>query len=148
MRRADDAVAGFFEDLPVLLFVLVGVTVLVVSATWVTRERAARDLEVELDGIARDITRELLGSVVSQFGASTRMSSLTGMDILSVVTGEARGRSFCVTVSCLHPDVAVVIAETSGEPSTALCTGFARSLFNALDDRGLVSILEVRTIVW
>jgi hypothetical protein len=146
--RGKDGVAGFFEDLPVLLFVLMGVTVLVASAAWASRENADRELEKELDETARHVVRALLGSVLKQFGPTPRVSSLDGVDILSIVSDEARGYSFSVTVSSLCPASGIVRAATAGEVSTAVRTGFASLPFNALDERGLVVILEVRTIVW
>ena len=118
------------------------------SAAWASHENAARELEDELDETARRVVRALLGSAVSQFGFTPRMSSLDGMDILSIATNEASGHSFSITVSILYPDSGVVRVATAGEVSTTLHTGFASLPLNALDERGLVVILEVRAIVW
>ena len=148
VKRNQEGVAGFFEDLPVLLFVLMGVMVLVASATWVSQERASANLESELEEIARDITKALLRSIAWQHGSVPRLSSVSGMDTVSVAEEVAQLRSFAVTVASLHPEIVTVATVTRGEPSAATSTGFARLLFNALDDAGLVCLLEVRAVVW
>jgi len=148
VMHGDDGVAGFFEDLPVLMFVLMGTTVLVISGAWVSRENAARELEAELDEVAHDITTALLGTVMCEWGPTPRVSSLRGMDILSIASRGAAEHSFWVTVALVHPCTGTIATASRGEVSKALSTGFACMPFNALDDRGLVAVMEARVIVW
>jgi hypothetical protein len=141
-------VAGFFEDLPVLMTVLLGVSALVLSGAWVSRENAARCLEDQLNEVARDICRSVLHEVISEWGETPRVSTLIGVDILSIADVEARKHSFSVTLAFLFPNQTTVTTVTCGDVSKALTTGFARLPFNALTELGLVVPMEVRAIAW
>ena len=146
--RGEDGVAGFFEDLPVLMFVLIGASVLVMSGAWVARQNAIRQLEQELDDTADTVVRRVLGSILSKWGETPRVTSLLGLDLAAIVSEESRGHEYAFAIASLHPEPEVFVTANNGDPSRVVRTGFASALFNALDERGLVLILEVRAIVW
>lgn len=148
MIRKDDGVAGFFEDLPVLMFVLVGVSVLVMSAAWVHGELAERELETELDHEARRLAECVVASFRSYWGVAPRLASIQEQNLSSVIglPSGSYGCAVAVAITCPNPSVLATFAE--GDLAEALRTGFAKILFNAVDDHGLVLILEVRVIVW
>ncbi len=143
-------VAGFFEDLPVLMFVLVGVSVLVLSAAWVARENAERQAEESLDEAARRIAGNLIASFLTEPGSMPRVSSLEGRNLSEAVTRimPAAVSGFSVAVSQLYPGPVAINAQMYGDEAEGSRTGFARAVFNGVDDHGLVLVLEVRIIVW
>lgn len=146
--RRDDGVAGFFEDLPVLMFVLVGVSVLVMSAAWVQQESAERDLEIQLDDGARRLAEDVVASFRSCWGFVPRVASIQGKNLSSVVALPSDGYGCAVSVAIIHTNPSVLATYAEGGLGEASVTGYARILFNAEDDCGLVLILEVRVIVW
>ncbi len=147
MIKSEDGVAGFFEDLPVLMFVLLGVSALVMSGTWVAKTNATHDLEEELDGAALRIVQRLL-VMARDWSQMPRICSLAGMNISASVALETDGYGYAISVACLHPTSEMLTSATQGDVGDVGLTGFARTLFNAIDDQGLVRILEVQVIVW
>jgi|GEM_PF-1692842 len=146
--RNPDGVAGFFEDLPVLMTVLLGVAAIVFAGTWVAKQNQERSADEELSEVAGDICRAVLTRVAMDLGDTPRLSSLADVDFLQIGEKEARGHSFSVTVAMLFPEQRIVASAIVGDPSDAISTGFACLPFNALDDHGLSVPMEVRTIAW
>jgi hypothetical protein len=154
MRRSDivirkeDGVAGFFEDLPVLMFVLVGVSVLVMSAAWAQQESVDRELDSELDDVARRVAESVVASFRSDCGAVPRVASIEGKNLSPVVELPSGCHGCAATAAILHPNPSVLATYLEGDVGEVLRTGYSRILFNAVDDHGLILILEVRIIVW
>ena len=148
MIRNSEGVAGFFEDLPVLIFVLVGVSVLVMSAAWVSRQNVERELEMGLDDEAFRVAEAVLESFRSDWGAVPRITSIQAKN-LSSINGVASGcDGYAVTVSQLYPGLSVLATDAAGNPGDSCRTGYGSILFNGVDDHGLIQILEVKVIVW
>ena len=148
VRRDDEGVAGFFEDLPVLMLVLAGVTVLVASSACVSHQNAAAEAEMNLDETAQDMIQSLLRTIRTQIGPEPRIPSLEGTGLQSAVADFSEGRSFSLTIAGVYPVKHLVVAVTVGDPGSACSTGFACAQFIALDDQGFSVILEARVIVW
>ncbi len=146
MIRRIDGVAGFFEDLPVLTFVLAGVSVLVVSGTWVAKAIDAGEAEADLEDRALETAEGVLGGCISNVGQTPRLSSLRDMNLSSSIPSGLGGH--VVTIALLHPKFEVLSSSSAGDIGLATRTAFARVLFNAVDEKMRVCVLEVRVIVW
>ncbi len=144
----EDGVAGFFEDLPVLMFVLAGVSCLVMSGAWVATETAERDMEASIRNSAVRYARDLVLSLTSEWGTIPQVTSIMAKNLTSRAEPDPTVCGFTVSVALLGPNQSVLVAESRGKALDASCTGFARVVFNAIDERGLVQILEARVIVW
>ena len=149
VRGDDSAVAGFFEDLPVLMFVLAGVLCLVLTSAWVSKVELQQKREAELERAAEDIAYRLLDFIRgSDPGAPfPMMDSIEGMDV-SDAAGPDSGLGYSVAIVERYPDTSWMRTMTSGLCDGVMSTGSCCVMFNARDDLGNVVVLEVRVIVW
>lgn len=146
MRQDTSAVGGFFEDLPVLAFVLAGVLSVASTACWSAEELAGGDV---LDDLSREAGRALKAAVGSLQPhpcfptlESVRVANLSG---ISQVLGDEYG--WMASVWSLHPEVRQILV--SGQlGSDPMFARSAESLINAICDDGTIAILEVRVVVW
>jgi hypothetical protein len=146
MREDIDGVGGFFEDLPVLAFVLAGVLSVAGTACWTAESRSAGDalegLEACADLLVADVVAELTRSSPTPSTESIRRTNL------SVPFGHmAEGTAGVVSVWCVHPGSEPLLVASTGdsEPCDA-CSD--RALMNALREDGTVCVVEVRALVW
>jgi len=143
------AVAGFFEDLPVLVLVLSGVLSLMFSSVWVTEARSSAQEDSELAFEAREIVSRI-SQEIEFSGASGIVPLLSHVKNLnlsdcSLVT---QSRDVHVTIQIVHPKKELVCEYSSNDDPGSFSTGFASKFLNAIDDSGLTIILEVQAIVW
>jgi len=150
MRGDHRAVAGFFEDLPVLIFVLSGVMALVLTSTFVAERIETDRFKDSLDALAQRIVNSL----------SARMQSARGPDLLptaaaisawnysEILDQASEGRGYLFALSSLHPSQSCRVTVCSDGSEVPETTGHARRLVNALDDRNVCVVLEVSVIVW
>ncbi len=149
MRADESGVAGFFEDLPVLLIILAGVSVLVFSGATASEHLAEEKIESDLDALA------------GRFVASIRVSLMRdpSMDHASIAMVKSLNISRCSSDALddecwsaafvlLSPSNEWLRAESSPGIAPLTGTGYSSSLFNALLDDGLVGVIEVRILVW
>jgi len=149
--NADDhAVAGFFEDLPVLMFVLAGVASLLLSGSWVAGCEQHHRASEELRDIAEDFGGRLLDAVGASDPTSPApmMASVEDLDV-SAVSG-ALGRTVRASVSIveLYPDVVWVLTWRSEDQGEISSTGSFGALFHARGSDGNTAVMELRVVVW
>lgn len=149
MRADDAAVAGFFEDLPVLLFVLAGVSTLVLSGVMAAERASEKRLHSELDSAAE----RLLDSILMSLGAgedigNAWISSVGSVNISRCSAQVLDGEACAVNFVQYWPSLQWLRSEapSMGIPSTN--TGYASRVLNAIEDNGLVGIIEVTVHVW
>lgn len=146
MRWDTGAIGGFFEDLPVLAFVLAGTLSVACTASWasgfMSEEERLEALERAASDLVTSVRLELqeLGSVPT--AESVRQANLSG----SIET-LPEGTQCLVSLWCVHPMNECLLTEASGacEPEVA-CSDSA--FMNMLCDQGFVGVLEVRVLVW
>ena len=149
--KADDrAVAGFFEDLPVLMFILGGVSMLVFSGVWVSRTMAEQRVEEDLDRLAEDFVAHIMDELGCHGSADVLPTeeSIKGLNLSAVALEVIGEKQFSAAILSLHPDSRWILAGGGDSLTTAIKTGYASRLFNAVSAGGLVCVLEVRVIVW
>jgi hypothetical protein len=149
VRSDIDAVAGFFEDLPVLIYVLSGTLVLASSATWaaqfVSESRDTRSLGHLAESLADKALAEIRNGQPDWHLPTVR--SLEGLN-LSHLGDDLQGRKFAISITMRHPTEDFVFSAGMGDLNDTISTGFCSRFLNALTDDGLVAILELRVIVW
>lgn len=146
MTGDDAAVGGFFEDLPVLAFVLAGVLSVSGTAVWANDVMSDSSEQEAIDRLASllvsEVTRELSGVDGLPTVKGVQCANLS--ETIGLV---AEGASYLVSVWCLHPEMECLLRfeRYDGEPRVV---GAAHSLLNAIREEGIVEILEVRGLVW
>jgi hypothetical protein len=146
MREDIDGVGGFFEDLPVLAFVLAGVLSVAGTACWTAERLSEGDAFERLEACADLLVAEVV-TELTQSGPTPSTESVRRAN-LSVPFGHmAEGTACVVSVWCIHPSVELLLVASAagGEPCGA-CS--VRALMNALCEDGAVGVLEVRALVW
>ncbi len=146
MRSDTEAVGGFFEDLPVLAFVLAGVLSVAGTASWTSvmlaDDERCEALELAASQLLVKVVSEICGADVLPTTESVRRANLSSpMDELP------DGVVGLVSVWCVHPvnECLLMVSLCEGEPTIACSEG---ALIDALCDGGMVGILEVRVLVW
>lgn len=146
MKADEQAVAGFFEDLPVLALILAGVALLLATGAAVAGRLDAARAHDDLEALAHEF---LLGIIV-QVGNPENPHILPMLDrVLAVDIRDAPGglSGYMMSMTLRHPSVQLLRTEATGVPPSSI-TGYDSALLNAVDDRGFVVILEVRVVVW
>ena len=146
MRRDTEAVGGFFEDLPVLAFVLAGVLSVAGTACWTGEQARENGLEESLersaDLLVTSVVQSLTGTSVTPSLDSIRCAELS-----EAFCCLDRWEAALVSVWCVHPapEPLLVLSTADGEPGLA---SYQRAFLNALCPGGTVGIVEVRVLVW
>ena len=150
MRSDRSGVAGFFEDLPVLMFVLSGVVALVLTSVFVSERISASGLDKQLDAVAKRIVDSVASEMLFSCGPDVlpTVASICAFDYSDLVSQLSDGRGFALSVFSLHPSFGCMLNISSDQSSAPRSTGYASELLNALGDNGLNMVLEVRVIVW
>lgn len=146
MRIDDAGVGGFAEDLPVMVFVLAGVSLLVGSAVNAVAEvRAVGDGDLEA-------TAELLVSAVLRSAQSLETPTiqwLRSSDLDRCVRDVAAGcNGFFLSIRMVHPTVEQLQSVGALPEMFPGMTGSCSRFLNAEADDMLITVVEVRAVVW
>ncbi|GEM_PF-2173050 len=146
MRGNQDAVGGFFEDLPVLAFVLAGVMSVAGTACWTSGQLSETD---DSDALGQSAAR-LVADVVVDLrgdGALPSVEAVRSANLSLRLAGLPEGLACLISVWCIHPDLEslLVVGEADSDLEVARSE---RALMNASCEGGVVGILEVRVLVW
>lgn len=149
VKRDTSGVAGFFEDLPVLMFVLAGTFMIVASAVCASESvmsgEKSEELEYLVNRSADLVASEVLGE---HSGIAVTVGSVCSTRLSQIVKDFLETRNFCMSIVIVHPEFKLlcqVPGPSDGLPKHA-CS--ASRLINALTDEGYVAILVVRLLAW
>ncbi|MGQ9588037.1 MAG: hypothetical protein ACUVT7_06635 [Thermoplasmata archaeon] len=149
MKSDESGVGGFFEDLPVLAFVLAGTAILLMSTTWscehLASQHAYDELRKRAVSFVERICAELRGSRENEIVPS--LSSIEKLNYSRLAGEELNGRQYALAILQLYPLVRWVVEHSGPEPSRSEVAA-ATALLNALNEEGVTVIIEVRAIVW
>lgn len=147
--RDRTGVAGFFEDLPVLMFVLAGTVTLVVSAVNVTETMGSYRKQEQLDGFAERSADLLLSELASDNpDVSVIVGSLCCTRLRESVEGFLGEREFAITLVMLHPVLIFLYQDSVMAGNGCRMSSSASRLMNAATEDGREGILAVRIVVW
>ncbi len=146
----DNAVGGFFEDLTVLLFVLVGVSVVVAAGIWTAEDASETRADEELDLLAEDLLTEIMGKISPPEALSyaPTVDHIRGLDLPGIADAVRGDCGFCIGVTELYPEEVLLCSASRGLLEAVGDTGFAAGFVNALDPDGMVVMVEVKVLVW
>lgn len=150
MKADCDGVAGFFEDLPVLMFVLTGVFILVTAGVWTSNTLEAQRMRDRLKALAEDLVNEIVLETEARPGTESfpTVSALSRLNLSHLAGGVLSDHRCSIAIIERYPEVRWLVHwsdETPGPPIQAI--GAAR-LLNAFDEHLMVVVVEVRAIVW
>lgn len=151
MLRDEDAVGGFFEDLPVLALVLLGVFLLISTSVLVSKELSERRELDRLESVAEDIANAIRGHLTSGDGATGKMPTVPAMrqvNLPSLADPVASCVGYCASVVLLHPRTEWLSSATTGDTPDARRVVCAGGFLNALLEDGSVAIVEVKVLAW
>lgn len=150
MRSDESGVAGFFEDLPVLAFVLCGVMLLVSSGIWASAriaEQREDELLKRLAERAADAIVETIAPAATDFELPT-LQSIDRSNLSEYIQSVLQTVHFLVNLSTegTASGWSMLISDSYGGEVSH--TASASRLLNVRDGFGLIVVLEVRLIVW
>jgi hypothetical protein len=141
------AVAGFFEDIPVLLIILVGVMSLVLSGV-VAAERAQHiENQKQLDLLASRLIDSVAINVAPDPAVEhASMVAFASLNATRCAANVLDDELFGISVIQLYPSMEWI--QTRSPDPQRQDTGYASRLFNARLDDGSIGVLEVVAFVW
>jgi hypothetical protein len=150
MNASCSGVAGFFEDLPVLIFVLSGVVAMVLTGVFVSERLAAARMDQQLDEVATRIVDSVVAELLFSSGPDTPPTTafICAFNYSDMACQFSEGRAFSLSVFSLHPSFCQMVNVCSTRGDTPRSSGYASEMLNALSDDGLCMVLEVRAVVW
>lgn len=150
MRTDESGVAGFFEDLPVLAFVLSGVMLLVSSGAWTSSQLA----EQRADERLHELANRALASIIQEIGSLApsdtppMLQSIQQLDFLSLLRDSLGSVHFSVNLSALGQVQSWYKMANDENAGGVSNTASASCLLNAENESGSVLIVMVRVVVW
>jgi hypothetical protein len=150
MLRGEDAVGGFFEDLPVLALVLLGVFLLVSTSGLASRELSGRRELERLESVAEDIAKAILGHLSSGDGTGhmPTVQAMRQLNLRALADPVASCAGYCASVVLMHPSTEWLSSATTGDILAAQHVVYAGGFLNAALEDGSVAIVEVNVLAW
>jgi hypothetical protein len=150
MKADCDGVAGFFEDLPVLMFVLTGVFIVVAAGVWTSNLLEAQRMRDKLDALAEGLVNEVVLEVEAPLTGDSfpTVSTLSHLNLSHLASGVPSVHHCSIAIIERYPEVRWLVlwsGETSDHPIQAFA---AAKLLNAFDEHLMIVVVEVRAIVW
>ena len=150
MHADDDGVAGFFEDLPVLAFILAGVFALVSSSATVCQMRLQERAGIELEMLANEFADLLVVKLCAVFPdhSAPDVGSIGALNVTEIASDVLVGMHFQVALVLIHPELKWLRTESSDDNITADRACSTSRLLKVLLPDGGVGIMEVRCVVF
>lgn len=149
MRRDESGVAGFFEDLPVLMFVLAGTFTIVASAIACSQAIVSREEDARL----QDLASRSVDLVVSELleghpDVVVTISALCATRLGNALKDFLGSSDFGMSIVMVHPELRWICTESNpGRDSNRNACSDSR-IVSVLTEDGYVGIILVRVLVW
>jgi hypothetical protein len=143
-------VAGFFEDLPVLMFVLTGVFIVVAASVWTSNTLEAQRMRDRLEALAKGLVNEVVLEVEVRLGGESfpTGSALSHLNRSHLAGGVLPAHRCSIAVIERYPEVRWLVHWSDETPDSPIQAVGAARLLNAFDEHLMVVVVEVRAIVW
>jgi hypothetical protein len=150
MKADCDGVAGFFEDLPVLMFVLTGTFIVVAAGVWTSNTLEARRVQDRLEALAEGLVNDIVLEIEARLGGESfpTVSSLSNLNLSHVAGGALSDHHCSVAIIERYPEVRWLVHWSYKTPDLPIQAVGAAKLLNAFDEHLMVVVVEVRAIVW
>ncbi len=150
MRADCDGIAGFFEDLPVLMFILTGVFIIVAAGVWTSNTLESQRVRDRLEALSDKLVNEIILEIEARLGGESflTLSALSNLNLSHLVDGVLPTHGCSIAVIERYPEVRWLVHLSDMTPDSPVqAVGDAR-LLNAIDESLMVVVVEVRVIVW
>lgn len=149
MRADVTGVGGFFEDLPVLFFVLLGTIAVISTSVFVAEERANVRALAEADATAETLLDALLAKLSRGDGRTISIESLRAINASQVGGLCPLGYYWQLSVIVIHPWAESINLHGEGRPKMEFGgPGYAEEVINALYGVDGGALVEVKCVVW
>lgn len=137
------------EDLPVLVFVLLGTMAVISTSVWVIEERAEIRAVADADVAADRLLDTLLLEMSRGEARSISMTSLRGINASKIFELCPDVRNWQVSILVIHPWVEVFeLNDYDSARGLMEGTGYANRIINATYGVNGSALVEVRCVVW
>jgi hypothetical protein len=130
MRNDCRGIGGFFEDLPVLLFVLAGSMLLIGTNAWITVGKDTLETSRMAEERAEDLSATFMLALHGDFGGDVAVQSVRLVTASSIGTEATLPESWRISVTVIHPWRELVLALGTQAWSSDACTGWHSQLLN------------------
>ena len=150
MKADCDGVAGFFEDLPVLMFVLTGVFIVVAAGVWTSNTLEAQRMRDRLEALAEGLVNEVVLETEARLGGESfsTVSALSHLNLSHLAGGVLPAHRCSIAIIERYPEARWLVHWPDETPDSPIQAVGASRLLNAFDEHLMVVVVEVRAIVW
>ena len=150
MKADCDGVAGFFEDLPVLMFVLTGVFIIVAAGVWTSNTLEAQRMRDRLEALAEGLVNEVVLETEARLGGESfpTVSALSHLNLSHLAGGVLPAHRCSIAIIERYPEARWLVHWPDETPDSPIQAVGAARLLNAFDEHLMVVVVEVRAIVW
>jgi hypothetical protein len=150
MKADCDGVAGFFEDLPVLMFVLTGVFIVVAAGVWTSNVLEVQRMRDRLEAQAEGLVNEVFLDIEARLGGESlpTLSALSNLNLSHVAGGVLPAHRCSIAIIERYPEVRWLVQWSDETSVSSIQAVGAARLRNAFDEHQMVVVIEVRAIVW
>jgi hypothetical protein len=150
MKADCDGVAGFFEDLPVLMFVLTGVFIVVAAGVWTSNTLEAQRMRDRLEALAEGLVNEVVLETEARLGGESfpTVSALSHLNLSHLAEGVLPAHHCSIAIIERYPEARWLVHWPDETPDSPIQAVGAARLLNAFDEHLMVVVVEVRAIVW
>jgi len=149
VRKDEDAVGGFFEDLPVLVLVLCGVATIIAASIWSSGRIADERLDEDLRETAERFADRLVEAAQLTEGVEyPTIDKLRALNITRLAAGLPEDTGYAVSLVQVFPSLEWILQHGSREKPVSEDACASSRLVNAVDEWSRVVIVEVRVVVW
>ena len=146
----DEAVGGFFEDLPVLAFILTGSLLIVSTNVAVTDQRDELERSERLELAAGRLAGSILAAISDGCGEDNPLDSVRALNLSTLPpTPELpQASGWAIFIAMVHPWHEPLADCSSGSPSSLAEAGWHCLLFNVSYGQYGVGVAEVVAVVF
>lgn len=130
MRNDCRGIGGFFEDLPVLLFVLAGSMLLIGTNAWITVGKDTLEESRMAEEIAEDLAASFMLALIDESGDDVTVESMRLVNVSSIGTEATLPEPWRISVTVIHPWRELVLALGAQGWSSDAYTGWHSQLLN------------------
>jgi len=142
-------VGGFFEDLPVLMFVLAGTVTVIVSATFSVEVLASQEADKALERLATRCVDLIVAEIMDGHGGVAVIAgALCATKIDRALQDFLGDGEFFASIVMIHPESKRLCTIREAPTEIAGRASSASRMINVLVENGLTGIVVVRALVW
>ena len=146
----DEAVGGFFEDLPVLAFILTGSLLIVSTNVAVTDQRDELERSERIELAAGRLAGSILAAISDGCGEDNPLDSLRALNLSTLLpTPELpQASGWAIFIAMVHPWHEPLANCSRGSPDSSAEAGWHCLLFNVSYGQYGVGVAEVVAVVF